>query len=152
MPKRKPVPPPLPDRPDSENKPPGPKPPLPKRKPIITVEHAGRQPDELLVIEAPQDSAPDSPADIDTGGDLTETMEEVLDSSDQPGEDHTVTDDLSHDDQKESGLEESDQKEIDQKEGGQKESAQEGAGMDMEAPNGANPAVMETPSIDKVDT
>lgn len=60
--KRKPVPLPLPERSTNEgNKRPVPKLPLPKRKPVSSSEESIDQSDELLVIEAPLDSGPDSP-------------------------------------------------------------------------------------------
>ncbi|OOF98556.1 hypothetical protein ASPCADRAFT_204307 [Aspergillus carbonarius ITEM 5010] len=63
VPKRKPVG--IPDFPepksDKENKRPVPKPPLPKRKPIYHPDEAGNRSEELLVVEAPYDSGPNSP-------------------------------------------------------------------------------------------
>ncbi|PWY67518.1 hypothetical protein BO70DRAFT_366246 [Aspergillus heteromorphus CBS 117.55] len=74
MPKRKPVgvPPPLPERkPEKENKRPVPKPPLPRRKPMYHPEDAENHPEELLVVEAPYDSGPNSPVvDIAPDGGL----------------------------------------------------------------------------------
>lgn len=73
MPKRKPVPPALPERPtpfSPEQKRPVPKPPLPKRKPIVAQDQAAGQPEELLVVEAPEDSGPSTPADLGVDGDL----------------------------------------------------------------------------------
>lgn len=70
LPKRKPVAaPPLPERPRTgDSKRPVPPPPMPRRKPIPPSVHTSA--DELLVVEAPSDSAPDSPAvgeaDIDS--------------------------------------------------------------------------------------
>lgn len=64
LPKRKPVaaPPPLPERPITglNSKRPVPPPPLPRRKPIAPPVQTST--DELLVVQAPSDSAPDSPA------------------------------------------------------------------------------------------
>lgn len=62
--KRKPLPPPLPER--EGNKRPVPKPPLPRRKPVSSSEESVDQSEDLLVVEAPLDSGPDSPAvDLD---------------------------------------------------------------------------------------
>ncbi|KAH1502626.1 hypothetical protein KXX06_000829, partial [Aspergillus fumigatus] len=62
IPRRKPVPPPLPGRSKGDAKRPVPKPPLPKRKPPARPEGDESSPDELLVVEAPYDSTPNSPA------------------------------------------------------------------------------------------
>ncbi|CAL5866538.1 uncharacterized protein PFLUO_LOCUS747 [Penicillium psychrofluorescens] len=66
LPKRKPVPPPfLPERPSTagEKRRPVPPPPLPRRKPAPpSVRTDGGSADELLVVEAPRDSEPSSPA------------------------------------------------------------------------------------------
>ncbi|KAF7159885.1 hypothetical protein CNMCM6106_007311 [Aspergillus hiratsukae] len=62
IPRRKPVPPPLPERSRTDAKRPVPKPPLPKRKPLTRLEGDESSPDELLVVEAPYDSTPNSPA------------------------------------------------------------------------------------------
>ncbi|KAJ5624616.1 hypothetical protein N7510_000925 [Penicillium lagena] len=66
LPKRKPVPPPfLPERPGTagEQRRPVPPPPLPRRKPAPpAVRTDGGSADELLVVEAPRDSEPNSPA------------------------------------------------------------------------------------------
>lgn len=65
MPKRKPVPPHLPERTESEYKQAVSKQQLPKRKPLSNPGEMESRPDELLVIEAPYDSGPNSPADLD---------------------------------------------------------------------------------------
>lgn len=69
-PKRKPV---HPDGPHGstkdEHKRPVPKPPLPRRKPVIDPENGNYVPDELLVVEAPYDSGPNSPA-VDVAPDV----------------------------------------------------------------------------------
>ena len=58
--KRKPVPsPPSQDQPQDDSKRPSSRPSFPRRKPVSSSEES--QPDELLVIEAPLDSGPDSP-------------------------------------------------------------------------------------------
>jgi hypothetical protein len=63
VPRRKPVPPPpLPERPQEENIRPVPKPPLPRRKTLSSQESNVIFTDEVLVVEAPQDSEPNSPA------------------------------------------------------------------------------------------
>ncbi|KAA8645455.1 hypothetical protein EYZ11_007171 [Aspergillus tanneri] len=64
LPKRKPVPPNAPSgQTKDEHKRPVPKPPLPpRRKPLFDSEETGDYPDELLVVEAPYDSGPNSPA------------------------------------------------------------------------------------------
>ncbi|OJJ34232.1 hypothetical protein ASPWEDRAFT_42171 [Aspergillus wentii DTO 134E9] len=65
LPKRKPVPPPpLPERNRELNKRPVPKPPLPKRNTVSILEQEEDFQDELLVVEAPYDSGPNSPADF----------------------------------------------------------------------------------------
>ncbi|KAL1963801.1 hypothetical protein VTN77DRAFT_7867 [Rasamsonia byssochlamydoides] len=62
IPRRKPVPPPvLPERSQEENMRPVPKPPLPKRKSPPSQESKVIFTDEVLVVEAPQDSEPNSP-------------------------------------------------------------------------------------------
>ncbi|PYH89075.1 hypothetical protein BO71DRAFT_403373 [Aspergillus ellipticus CBS 707.79] len=109
VPKRKPVgvPPPLPERqPAKENKRPVPKPPLPKRKPMYRTEDAENHPEELLVVEAPYDSGPNSPVvDIAPDGGLvappstkgnsplsTPGEPEVGSSREEEEEDHNVSD------------------------------------------------------------
>ncbi|EAW09206.1 uncharacterized protein ACLA_034090 [Aspergillus clavatus NRRL 1] len=62
LPRRKPVPPQLPERPKKENKRPVSKAPLPKRKALGKKEGDESSPDEILVVEAPYDSTPNSPA------------------------------------------------------------------------------------------
>ncbi|KAJ6117593.1 hypothetical protein N7512_007318 [Penicillium capsulatum] len=59
-----------------------PTPPLPRRKPISPSVHTGHDTDELLVVEAPQDSAPNSPAvgDVDLDEGCTEPI--LLDGDD----------------------------------------------------------------------
>ncbi|KAJ5819774.1 hypothetical protein N7474_005365 [Penicillium riverlandense] len=81
LPKRKPVPPPLPDRPRTvgEQRRPVPPPPLPRRKPAPpTVRTDGGSADELLVVEAPRDSEPSSPAlgELQEDGRLPEEAQE----------------------------------------------------------------------------
>lgn len=105
LPKRKPVaPPPLPERPiTGHNKRPVPPPPLPRRKPIQPSVCTGA--DEVLVVEAPSDSAPDSPAvadaDIDSvDGPADPVLLESEASSKTDVETHqTPTDEDKHDTQ-----------------------------------------------------
>lgn len=60
--KRKPVPsPPSQEQSNDDNKRPSSRPSFPRRKPVSSSEESVNQPDELLVIEAPPDSGPDSP-------------------------------------------------------------------------------------------
>lgn len=72
MPKRKPVPGQLPEHTEAEDQQPVPNPALPKRKPMSSEEELGNRPDELLVVEAPYDSGPNSPVDLDMDGDFRE--------------------------------------------------------------------------------
>ncbi|PLB51681.1 hypothetical protein P170DRAFT_433552 [Aspergillus steynii IBT 23096] len=103
-PKRKPV---HPDGPHGstkdEHKRPVSKPPLPRRKPVFNPEDGDHVPDELLVVEAPYDSAPNSPAvDVTPDVDLpepqkgqrppsseeTQTSAPTVEGHDQDTEDH----------------------------------------------------------------
>lgn len=79
LPKRKPVgAPPLPERASTgQSKRPVPPPPLPRRKPIPPSVHTSA--DELLVVEAPFDSTPDSPA-------IENAKATDVDSVDGPGD------------------------------------------------------------------
>lgn len=132
MPKRKPVPTPVPERSEPENQPPSPNPSLLKRKPVGNQEQTG-PPDELLVVQAPDDSAPNSPADFDMDGDVTETGESP-DGAEPPKGDDNGTDGLDH----ESRDEEPDQTGQDVE-------------MEMETPS-APPGMEEVRPTDKVDT
>lgn len=93
--KRKPVPPPLPERSTHEgNKRPVPKPPLPRRKPVSSSEESVGQSDDLLVIEAPLDSGPDSPV-VDLApsrGLLGQGAEQAVEDepSESPVENHDI--------------------------------------------------------------
>ncbi|KAL2814390.1 hypothetical protein BDW59DRAFT_21258 [Aspergillus cavernicola] len=49
-----------------------PRSPLPRRKPVLGLDDGADQSDELLVVEAPHDSAPNSPADFAPDVDLTD--------------------------------------------------------------------------------
>ncbi|KAE8148540.1 hypothetical protein BDV25DRAFT_158113 [Aspergillus avenaceus] len=77
VPKRKPVPhsSSLEEVPAGDDKRPTSKPPLPRRKPIFDPEDPANQIDELLVVEAPYDSGPNSPVvDVTPGGHLADSM------------------------------------------------------------------------------
>jgi hypothetical protein len=133
VPRRKPVPA-TPERSESEIKAPEPKQQLPKRKPVANQEQTGDRLDELLVVEAPQDSTPTSPADVDTDGHLTETAGGQPDDPGPTNGDHIATDHLDHDsDQNESNL-------------------AEGLEMETETPDIANPETEEVSLPDTADT
>lgn len=105
LPKRKPVAPTvLPERPSSSAGVQGsaPTPPLPRRKPISPTFRTYNGTDELLVVEAPQDSAPNSPAvdDVDLDEGITEPIlldGETLTKSATAGTDPKSDDDAGHD-------------------------------------------------------
>ncbi|BCS16647.1 hypothetical protein ASPFODRAFT_41823 [Aspergillus luchuensis CBS 106.47] len=73
---------------DRENKRPVPKPPLPRRKPIYQPQAEGARSDELLVVEAPYDSGPNSPVvDLSPeGASATESNTKGYSSSTKLGE------------------------------------------------------------------
>lgn len=73
---------------DRENKRPVPKPPLPRRKPIYQPQAEGARSDELLVVEAPYDSGPNSPVvDLSPeGASATESSTKGYSSSTKLGE------------------------------------------------------------------
>lgn len=104
MPKRKPVPPHPPERTESEHKRPA-----PKRKPVSNPDESENRLDELLVVEAPYDSGPNSPADHDMDSDLNQAIGEsdhgVPDGQPISAEDHTG---IGNDSDKGSGREEPD--------------------------------------------
>lgn len=93
VPKRKPVPPAVPPRSEPDHKQPTPNQPLPRRKPVDNQEEAVDLPDELLVVEAPCDSGPNSPAGLDTEGDWPEQAgdtEHQAPENRQSGEDYAI--------------------------------------------------------------
>lgn len=105
LPKRKPVAPTiLPERPSTSAGAQGsaPTPPVPRRKPISPSVRTKNGTDELLVVEAPQDSAPSSPAvgDVDLDEGTTDPIlldGETLTKSATAGSDPKSDDDQEHD-------------------------------------------------------
>lgn len=92
-------PPPLPRRKSNTNGPrPVPPPPLPRRKPIPEQIHTDNTTDDLLVVQAPHDSAPDSPAAGELGSDETSTAPSILESE-TSSKDDTSGADLKWDDE-----------------------------------------------------